>query len=312
MRIVAKSIMNSAWIISALLVEPAIGQAIAADRAGNAPAAFHTRFHIQAHRGAGIDAPENTLEAFLMSWALGVVPEADLRTTKDNVIVCFHDPDLTRVVSNIEPDAKTMSVEQLGVAQVKELEVGSFRGKRFAGQRVPLLADVFAALRGRPQRLLYLDIKTVDLDELAALIREYGVQKQVIFTSEKYPLIRSWKKELPASATLLWNRGSEEQLTAKLQSLRDANFADITYLQIHVHVDDLTSDDPFKPSSSFLRDVGRELKSRGIVFQVLPWKCADPRAYAKLLELGVASFATDYPETTVRVVRQFLTENGPK
>ena len=42
--------------------------------------------------------------------------------------------------------------------------------------------------------------------------------------------------------------------------------------------------------------MGEELKSRGIVFQVLPWECSEQRAYEKLLALGVESFATDWSD----------------
>ena len=73
---------------------------------------------------------------------------------------------------------------------------------------------------------------------------------------------------------------------------------------------DLASDEPFNPRSEFLRTLGKELKSRGIVFQVLPWECADPRAYEKLLALGAESFATDYPEVTLNAVKKFRDEHA--
>src|SRR3954468_7135924 len=51
------------------------------------------KFIIQSHRGAGELAEENTLAAFELGWKLGTYPEADIRTTKDGVIVAFHDND---------------------------------------------------------------------------------------------------------------------------------------------------------------------------------------------------------------------------
>src|SRR6185503_14532078 len=96
-------------------------------------------FHIQAHRGAGIAMPENTLDSFRWAWKLGVTPEADLRTTRDGTIVCFHDPDLSRVVSNAQESEKKSRIEDLPLAGVQTLEVGSFRGSQFAGQHVPTL-----------------------------------------------------------------------------------------------------------------------------------------------------------------------------
>ena len=35
-------------------------------------------FHIQAHRGAGIARPENTLESFEWSWNIGVTPDIEV------------------------------------------------------------------------------------------------------------------------------------------------------------------------------------------------------------------------------------------
>jgi len=270
-----------------------------------APGSLSAPFHFQAHRGAGIARPENTLESFMFSWRLGATPEADLRTTKDGVIVCFHDKTLKRIPSNVTADQKKLGIKDLTFSEVRKLEVGSFKGKRFAGERVPAVSEVFEKMKGHPERVLYLDIKDVDLDRLFDLIHKYGVEKQVIFATSRYELIRSWKKRLPQSLTLLWMGGTEKQLSEKLKRVREAGFEGITHLQIHVKVGDLESDDPFTPSSAFLGKVAKELKARGIVFQVLPWNCSDPRAYVKLLELGAESFATDHPEVTLEAVREY-------
>jgi glycerophosphoryl diester phosphodiesterase len=62
------------------------------------------KFVIQAHRGAGVLAPENTVAAFELGWKLNCVPEADVRTTKDGVIVAFHDNNFARVVVGVTPE----------------------------------------------------------------------------------------------------------------------------------------------------------------------------------------------------------------
>lgn len=262
-------------------------------------------FHIQAHRGAGDAFPENTLESFEWSWQHGVTPESDLRTTKDGTIVCFHDPNLKRVPYKIDESLKESSIEKLPLAEVEKLDVGSFRAPQFAGQRVPILANVFDEMRDHPDRMLYLDIKSVKLDQLEKLVREKGVEHQIIFTSEHPKLIRDWKKLVPESHTLLWNRGTEEQLTKKMADLRKTKFAGITHLQIHVQVGDLNSTEPFMPSSDWLRKLGKELKSHGIVFQTFSAECKNQAAFEKLLGLGVESFATDYPEVTLAAVKSF-------
>lgn len=260
-------------------------------------------FHIQAHRGGGIDRPENTLETFRWSWENLVTPEADLRTTNDGVIVCFHDGNLKRVVSALDEAQRSASIERLSLAEVAKLEVGSFRGKQFAGERIPALEAAFKEMRGRPKRLLYIDVKTVELDSLADLVKKYGVEKQVIFTTPEHALIRTWKTLVPDSMTLLWNGGNENELKRKIDTLRKSNFDGITHLQIHVRVGDLAGKGAFNPSSAFIKQLGEELEHRGIVFQVLPWACSELDAYVRLLELGVDSFATDYPEVTLRAVQ---------
>jgi glycerophosphoryl diester phosphodiesterase len=274
-------------------------------------------FNIQAHRCAGIAMPENTLESVEWSWKRGITPEVDLRLTKDDQIVCFHDANFARVPTNVDEQTKKLGVEKLSLAELQRLDVGSFRGSQYAGQRIPTLASILAEMRGRPERLLYIDIKKIDLDQLSALVREYGAERQCIFTTAHYDLLRAWKKRVPESPTLLWNGSTEQQrpnhekvLAKKMDDLRQQNFNGITYLQIHVFVGDLASDEPFEPRSEFLRTLGKELKSRGIVFQVLPWECADPRAYEKLLALGAESFATDYPEVTVNAVKKFRDEHA--
>src|SRR5207248_1069694 len=60
------------------------------------------KFLIQAHRGAGELAPENTLAAFELGWKLNCAAEADLRTTSDGVIVAFHDENFARVVKGVD------------------------------------------------------------------------------------------------------------------------------------------------------------------------------------------------------------------
>ena len=284
------------WVTAALVVggasgvEPKIG------------------FHIQAHRGAGIEMPENTLESFQAMWDIGVTPEADLRTTKDGVIVCFHDADLRRVVGNVAKEKQGLGVENLTAEEVKQLEVGSFRGKQYAGQRVPTLAELFEAMQGHPDRLVYLDIKTenVDLDQLQKQVVDAGLQQQIIFTTKHHDLIRQWKKRVPESPSLIWNGGTEAELEKRLAAIRAKDFEGITHLQIHVKViGDPADAEPFVPSIAFLEGTRDELKERGIVFQVLPWENADPAVYRRLLELGAESFATDYPQVTVEAVREF-------
>lgn len=262
-------------------------------------------FLVLAHRGAGMKLPENTLESFAACWRIGGTPEADLQTTKDGTIVCFHDSNLKRVVSNVTGDARNLSISALTLAEVKRLEVGSFRGEQYRGQRVPTLAKVFAAMKRNRDRMIYLDIKRVELDDLVDLIREYDVEAQVIFATSQHNLIVDWKERLPDAKAHLWNGGSQGDIARKINAARKRDFEGITHLQVHARAGNPDSDRPFSLSNSFIEATRDELQSRGIAFQVYVVRCADQRAYARLLELGVHSIATDYPQVTLAAVREF-------
>jgi len=94
------------------------------------PAAWTVRGHlpleqfvIQSHRGAGELAPENTIEAFEFGWKLGTWPEADVRTTKDGVIVAFHDGNFKRTVKNPPPALGNKGVKDITFAGFSQVQL---------------------------------------------------------------------------------------------------------------------------------------------------------------------------------------------
>lgn len=267
------------------------------------------KFVIQSHRGAGFLAPENTLEAFELGWKMGTWPESDLRTTKDGVIVAFHDATFERTVKNVPAELKKKGVKDITYAGLLKLDVGGWHGEQFEGRRVSKISDVFKLMRGKPGRMLYLDIKNVDLRQLAAEVREHDVTKQIVFTTTKYDLIRDFKKLVPECQTLNWMGGTEEELKKRVAEVRAADFAGISQLQLHVRLNtNSTSAEPFNLSRQFIRDTGDELRKHGVIFQILPWEVNDPKIYWQLMDLGAMAFATDHPDVVVKAVRDYYTK----
>ena len=88
--------------------------------------------HFQAHRGGLREVPENTLAAFRYAWGLGGIPEVDICTTKDGVIICLHDATLARTTD--APDAvKDVPVEELTFEEVRKWDAGSWFDPQFKG-----------------------------------------------------------------------------------------------------------------------------------------------------------------------------------
>ena len=272
------------------------------------------RFVIQAHRGAGVLAPENTIAAFELGWKLNCVPEADVRTTKDGVIVAFHDNNFERVVVGVTPELAKKGVKDLTFAELQKLDVGD-------GQRVLRMSDIFAMMTGKPGRRMYLDIKQVDFEQLANEVKAAGIERQVILATSRHGEIKTWRSLIADGQTLLWvGSTSDEGLEKKLAPVRAANFEGITQIQIHTHLrDDLTSisrdqANLFKESDDYLRARGDEFRGRGILYQTLPYGkgAGSPDVYWKLLDLGFMSFATDHPEVTWEVVKKYYAEGRAK
>ena len=258
---------------------------------------------IQFHRGGGSVRPDNTLETFLWAWGMGGIPEADCRLTKDGVAIAFHDNNLKRLGRGISPEMQKTPIGQLNWEDLKNVDVGSYMGPEYATQRISTIEAVFASMKDRPERLLYVDEKGATPELIAKLAEKYGVQEQIIFASTNYELIVNWKKIAPKAKALHWmgswgaaKEDSEKMLQARLDKLEEVGFAGIDILQIHVKTD-LSQEDPFIPGSDFMRRAGEQVKKHGIIFQSLSWTQGDePETYRRLIELGVQSFATDWPE----------------
>ena len=96
---------------------------------------------IIAHRGASHDAPENTLASIQLGWQQDAdAVEIDVQFSRDGHIVVIHD-DNTRKTAGVR---KKVSAQTL--AQLKALDVGRWKHARWAGERIPTLAEAFATI----------------------------------------------------------------------------------------------------------------------------------------------------------------------
>lgn len=127
------------------------------------------------HRGASAAAPENTLAAFRLAQAQGAHGiEFDVQLSADGVPVIIHDESVERTTNG------RGRVADLTLAQLQTLDAGQ-------GELIPTLAQLFAQFGSS---LLYnLEIKNNDQHDrgaeqaVAACIRQYGVQKQMLISS---------------------------------------------------------------------------------------------------------------------------------
>lgn len=96
---------------------------------------------IVAHRGASFDAPENTLASVREAVTQGADGiEMDYYLTSDGKIICIHDGDTQRTAG------EKFVINKTPFDQLRSLDVGSWKGKRWKGEQMPTLDEVLAAM----------------------------------------------------------------------------------------------------------------------------------------------------------------------
>ncbi len=182
-----------------------------------------------AHRGYSSDYPENTELAFEMAIRAGAeFVETDLRLTRDQIIVCSHDKDLSRIAGCDE------RIADLTLAELKMIDVGAKKG-------IPTLDEVLSLTAGRVGLLLDVKVETPEmatrivlalanatphpklvfgvrhLEQLAAL-RACDADIHALALISDYEEIEAFAK-MDVRVIRVW----EEDLTpARLQAVRDA------------------------------------------------------------------------------------------
>jgi glycerophosphoryl diester phosphodiesterase len=97
---------------------------------------------VVAHRGAGRLAPENTLAAMRVGASHGHrMFEFDVKLTADGKAVLLHDATLERTTSG------RGAAGAFTLAEIAQLDAGSWHSPAFAGEPVPTFANVAAWLR---------------------------------------------------------------------------------------------------------------------------------------------------------------------
>ncbi len=158
-----------------------------------------------AHRGVVRDFPENSLESIGEAKRLGFrAVEFDLRKSADGDFILFHDTDAGRMIGYDQ------FIGDISTAELKKLPF--IHHGRTTGFYVPTLTDVLD--RFGNDFIFYFDMKLTgfgEADEIAAIIRKYGLEKSVIVASADALFLFYIEMKYPAVITALegFNAGKE-------------------------------------------------------------------------------------------------------
>jgi glycerophosphoryl diester phosphodiesterase len=238
---------------------------------------------IFAHRGQATPT-ENTLEAFILALAAGAdYLETDVRTTKDQIAVLFHDKTLKRL-TGVDKE----------IADLTWAEVKSF--KLEGGGTLTSLDEALTAL---PQARFNLDLKDSQSVKTAVNVIETNKAHSRVLVSS----FSNGRREaalklftLPVATSASASTVIKIWLLALLrapQSLINKALRNIGALQI-------------PRSQSFMR-----LDSKRFIHSVLAsgtlihyWTINSPDEMLELTRLGASGIVTDVPELAVRTLRK--------
>jgi len=247
-------------------------------RAKPPPPRGDSSLEVIAHRGLSREFPENTMPSILGAIQAGTdAIEIDIHLSKDGVPVVFHDDTLERT-SNGRGLLATRTL-----AELKTLDVGSWKGLQFAGTRLPTLREVLAAT-GESVPLL-LDLKADGMaTAIARVYAEAGVPQAMA-------MIGGWNGEqradfarhMPGARILRTEPAPAVWVPLLDQQMREQR----------VWGFELGDDWP----SSFIA----EARFKG--WPVLAYTVNDEPTMRSLIEMGVTAIETDDPKLLLRVKR---------
>lgn len=219
---------------------------------------------IIAHRGASLECPENSLQAYRRAIAVGSdYVEIDLHLTRDGIPVCHHDEHI---------GSGPLSGRRIGdctLAQLKSAAVGE--------AEIPTFAEVLGLSFGSSGLLVELKEGDADLVAIASrMLQRSAVEKALVGTfsiSMMAELLKLWPQ------AQLIGIVEEETRLAEHMGLRPR------YLAIDVAV----------ASPERVRVI------QGAGIEVLVWTVDDPTLASSLVHQGVCGIITNDPERMVKI-----------
>lgn len=213
--------------------------------------------------------------------------EQDLQMTSDGVLIVMHDPTLDRTTSG------TGQVIAHTLAQVRQLDAGTWFDAKFAGERVPTLREVFERYGTRAR--YYIETKNPAEapgmeEKLLALITEFGFRDAAV---EKWQvLIQSFSQPSLLKIKSMDGRLPLIQLIEKEHSsaiIRE-RLPDIATYAVGIGPARTSIDRP-------LVDAAHD---HGLVLH--PYTANDEPEMQRLIALGVDGMFTDFPDRLARLL----------
>lgn len=219
---------------------------------------------IIAHRGASLECPENTLQAYRRAIAVGAdYVEIDLHLTRDGIPVCHHDEEI---------GDGPLSGKRIGdctLAQLKSVAVGE--------TEIPTFGEVLALAFGTSGLMVELKEGNADLGPIASQMLQRSAIERALVGSFSISMMAELRQFWPTSQLI----GIVEE---------DARIPEHVALRPRYLAIDLALASPERVCA---------MQKAGI--EVLVWTVDDPAVASSLVSQGVSGIITNDPERMVKI-----------
>ncbi len=150
-----------------------------------------------AHRGFKFGAPENTLPAFeLALLARADLVELDYFHSADGIPIVMHDRTLDRTTNSAQHwGAESIEVESKTLAQLRELDAGSWFNPIFSGTVIPTLEESLDLIQ--PESITLVERKRGDPQTLVTLLKEKDMLNDVIVQAFDWEFLAGCHEKAP-------------------------------------------------------------------------------------------------------------------
>jgi glycerophosphoryl diester phosphodiesterase len=259
-------------------------------------------FKVFAHRGFRGLHPENTIRGLQKALAYGAILEFDLAITRDKQVVVSHDavlnPKITQGPNGQALGNNKIRIYQMDYSTLSAYDVGKTPNKDFPEQErypahIPLLRELvdsveaFAAARGISNPTYFMETKLTPktdginhpgpkefVDLMMQVVKEKGIQKQVIVQSFDPRTLQILRKEYPQIKLAL---------LAKDSTSLDDNLHNLGFLPEYYSIN--------------ARFINQELVDRcdALKVKLIVGNCDDYKEILRIARLGVNSVISDFP-----------------
>lgn len=245
---------------------------------------------IIAHRGNSGPSPENTRLAIEQAIDLGVdMVEVDVHISQDGIPVLIHHSRLEYTTNG------QGHVTEHNLSELRLLDVGGWKAPEFAGERILTLHDVLDLVRNRIS--LNLDIKTERvIPATIKTIQEMRALNQVVISGCTQDCVKDIRSREPHLTVLL-------NLDAKLEQL--ALTGPVALFRSHcLSVAEQSGAVGINIAHVFVNHpLVQQAHQKGL--SVWAWTVDDKERVRELLEMGVDSITTNWPEQMMTVIKDW-------